>query len=71
VAGHGLEGDAHAGPGHRQVSLLAQEAVDAARALGLDVGAGAFGENLVSSGLDTKPWGSGPGSAWGSPLSSS
>ncbi len=59
VAGHGLEGDAHAGPGHRQVSLLAQEAVDAARALGLDVGAGAFGENLVSSGLDTEALGLG------------
>ena len=26
IAGHGLEGDAHAGPWHRQVSLLAQRA---------------------------------------------
>lgn len=59
VADHGLEGDAHAGAGHRQVSLLAQEAVEAARSLGLDVGAGAFGENLVSSGLDTEALGLG------------
>ena len=27
--GHGIRGDAHAGPWHRQVSLLAAEAVDA------------------------------------------
>lgn len=59
VADHGLEGDAHAGPGHRQVSLLAQEAIDEARSLGLEVGAGAFGENLVSSGLDAEALGLG------------
>lgn len=27
-AGHGIEGDAHAGPWHRQVSLLATESVE-------------------------------------------
>jgi MOSC domain-containing protein YiiM len=52
IAGHGLEGDAHAGPWHRQVSLLAQESVDKMRALGLDVGPGDFGENLTTRGID-------------------
>ena len=28
IAGHGIEGDAHAGPWHRQVSLLAAEQID-------------------------------------------
>ena len=27
VADHGVEGDGHAGPGHRQVSLLASEKI--------------------------------------------
>ena len=27
-AGHGLAGDAHAGPWHRQVSLLSKEKID-------------------------------------------
>lgn len=52
VAGRGLEGDAHAGPGERQVSLLADESVDKMRAFGLDVGPGDFAENLTVQGLD-------------------
>ncbi|MGB4338301.1 MAG: molybdopterin adenylyltransferase [Bacillota bacterium] len=52
VAGHGVEGDAHAGPWHRQVSLLAEESIDKMRAKGLDVGPGAFAENLTVRGLD-------------------
>ena len=48
----GLEGDAHAGPGDRQVSLLADESVDKMRSLGLDVGPGDFAENLTVRGLD-------------------
>jgi molybdenum cofactor synthesis domain-containing protein len=48
---HGIEGDAHAGPWHRQVSLLATADVDAMRARGLDLQPGTFGENLVVSGL--------------------
>jgi hypothetical protein len=52
-AGHGVEGDAHAGPGHRQVSLLADEDIEAIRRAGLpDVLPGAFAENVVLSGLD-------------------
>ena len=49
---HGIEGDAHAGPWHRQVSLLAGEAVDTMKAKGLDLAAGAFGENIVTRGVD-------------------
>ena len=52
VEDHGVDGDAHAGPGHRQVSLLAEADIDAQRALGLDLEPGAFGENLVVTGLD-------------------
>ncbi len=52
VVDHGLEGDAHAGPGDRQVSLLALESIDKMRAAGLDVGPGDFAENLAVEGLD-------------------
>jgi MOSC domain-containing protein YiiM len=48
----GIEGDAHAGPWHRQVSLLAGEAVDAMKAKGLVLAPGAFGENIVTRGVD-------------------
>mgnify|MGYP003815183781 CR=1 FL=1 len=47
----GLEGDAHAGKWHRQVSLLAKENIDEFRARGADVAYGDFGENLVVEGL--------------------
>jgi MOSC domain-containing protein YiiM len=50
----GLEGDAHAGFMHRQVSLLASESIDEMRAKGLTLEAGAFGENLVTSGIELK-----------------
>ena len=49
---HGIEGDAHAGPWHRQISLLAGEAVDTMKAKGLDLAPGAFGENIVTRGVD-------------------
>jgi len=51
VVEHGVEGDAHAGPWHRQVSLLADESVAKMRAQGLDVGPGAFGENVTTEGV--------------------
>lgn len=50
--GHGIVDDAHAGPWHRQVSLLAMESVAKMKALGLDVGPGDFGENITTSGID-------------------
>lgn len=48
----GLEGDAHCGTWHRQVSLLSYSKVEAFRHRGADVADGAFGENLLVSGLD-------------------
>jgi molybdenum cofactor synthesis domain-containing protein len=51
-ADHGLEGDAHAGAWHRQVSLLDEADIEAMRARGLEPEPGAFGENLMTSGLD-------------------
>lgn len=50
----GIEGDAHAGKWHRQVSLLSAERVDEFRAKGADVSDGAFGENIVAEGFDFK-----------------
>ena len=49
---HGIEGDAHAGPWHRQVSLLAQESIDKMVAAGLNVGPGDFAENITTSGIE-------------------
>ena len=51
VAGHGVEGDGHGGPWHRQVSLLARESIETMRAKGLDVGPGDFAENVTTEGL--------------------
>ena len=49
---HGIEGDAHAGPWHRQVSFLASESIQKARERGLDVTFGDFAENIATSGID-------------------
>ena len=54
IENFGLEGDAHGGNWHRQISLLSQDQIDAFNARGAGVGAGAFGENLAVSGLDLK-----------------
>jgi molybdopterin adenylyltransferase len=51
IKGLGLEGDAHAGFGHRQVSILADESVAKMRQKGLDVGPGDFAENLTVEGI--------------------
>lgn len=48
----GIAGDAHAGKWHRQVSLLAVESIEKIRRKGLDVGPGAFAENVTTEGLD-------------------
>ena len=50
----GIEGDAHGGKWHRQVSLLAVEKIEAFRQKGAQVDFGAFGENLVVSGFDLR-----------------
>jgi MOSC domain-containing protein YiiM len=54
IEDHGLEGDGHAGPGHRQVSLLSAESIDGARDQGLDVDFGDFAENIATRGVDWK-----------------
>ena len=48
----GIDGDAHAGKWHRQVSLLSLDKIEEFRARGAEVEDGAFGENLVVQGID-------------------
>ena len=50
----GIEGDAHAGKWHRQVSLLALEKIEAFRKRGAEVDFGAFGENIICEGFDLR-----------------
>ena len=59
TVGWGVEGDAHGGNWHRQVSLLSAEKIEAFRRK-IWVEYGAFGENLVVEGFDfrTLPVGS-------------
>ncbi len=49
---HGVEGDAHAGEWHRQVSFLAAESISGAKESGLDVEFGSFAENIATTGID-------------------
>lgn len=51
VKEHGIRNDAHAGPYHRQISLLAQESINSMREKGADVAPGSFGENLTTQGI--------------------
>lgn len=51
---HGIEGDAHAGDWHRQISLLSEESADKMRALLPDLQPGAFAENINTRGVDLK-----------------
>ncbi|MCD8143040.1 MAG: MOSC domain-containing protein [Clostridiales bacterium] len=48
----GIQGDAHAGNWHRQVSLLSADKIEAFNQRGANVAPGAFGENLVVEGFD-------------------
>ncbi len=52
VEGWGIEGDAHAGKWHRQVSILALESVDKMRSVLPSLRPGAFAENLTTEFLD-------------------
>ena len=54
VEGHGIEHDAHAGNWHRQVSLLALEQIEEFRKRGAKVEYGAFGENIITEGVDLR-----------------
>ncbi len=52
VADWGMDGDAHAGKWHRQISLLAMESIEKIRRLGLeDVQPGDFAENITTDGI--------------------
>ncbi len=59
VAGLGIEGDAHAGPGKRQVSLLFEKQLIDMRKRGVKVNPGDMAENILLSGK--KPEGLKPG----------
>jgi len=48
----GLEGDAHAGFMHRQVSLLALESIEKMRKKGINIEYGDFAENLTVEGMN-------------------
>lgn len=48
----GIEGDAHAGEWHRQVSLISADKIAEFKRRGADVDDGAFGENIIVSGID-------------------
>ena len=50
----GIEGDAHGGKWHRQISLLGVEKIEAFKEQGADVDFGAFGENLIVEGFDLR-----------------
>ena len=52
LADHGVEGDAHAGTWHRQVSFLSAESIENAASQGLEVGFGDFAENIATTGID-------------------
>ncbi|MBW1994302.1 MAG: MOSC domain-containing protein [Deltaproteobacteria bacterium] len=54
IPDHGIQGDAHAGDWHRQVSLLAAERIEESRNRGLDVSFGDFAENIATIGVDWK-----------------
>jgi MOSC domain-containing protein YiiM len=54
IKGFGLEDDAHGGNWHRQVSLLSFEKVTEFNERGARVGNGAFGENIIVSGIDLR-----------------
>jgi len=49
---HGLEGDAHAGPGRRQVALLDWGRVEELRQDGINARPGDFAENIDLKGID-------------------
>ena len=52
IENYGLEGDAHAGSWHRQISLLAIEGRLVMENKGAKLNAGDFGENVLTEGVD-------------------
>ncbi|NNF47008.1 MAG: MOSC domain-containing protein [Desulfobulbaceae bacterium] len=58
-ANWGIEGDAHAGDWHRQVSLLASESIELVREQLPTLKKGAFAENIITRGIDLEKIGIG------------
>lgn len=54
IKNHGIEGDAHAGNWHRQISLLAGESIDRAKEIIHSLARGAFAENIITRGINLK-----------------
>lgn len=52
AANYGIEGDAHAGKWHRQVSFLAKESIAKMKDMGFNVKSGDFAENITTEGVD-------------------
>ena len=52
IENYGLEGDAHAGSWHRQISLLSIEGRLVMENKGIKLDAGDFGENVLTEGID-------------------
>lgn len=51
IEDYGIDGDAHAGKWHRQVSLLAQESMERMKEKLPTLSAGDFAENILTEGL--------------------
>lgn len=52
ITDQGMQGDAHAGNWHRQLSLLAQESIERMQGHGVVLGPGDFAENITTQHLD-------------------
>ncbi len=52
ITKYGIEGDAHAGKWHRQISLLAEESIEKMRRKGLQIDYGDFAENITTKGIN-------------------
>jgi len=52
VTKRGLEGDAHSGDWHRQISLLSEKSIDKMRGKGVEIHYGDFAENITIKDLD-------------------
>ena len=48
----GIDGDAHAGKWHRQISMLAGESIDTVKEILPTLKNGAFAENIITRGID-------------------
>lgn len=52
IENHGIEGDAHAGKWHRQISFLGSTCINEFNTQGAEVKPGAFGENIIVEDID-------------------